>query len=102
MSAGFDVEIFPSGAEFLDALQTRRPDCVVLDLHMPLVNGLEVRARLVESGVALPVVIITGHDSAETRDHALAGGPVAYLRKPVNDQVLLDAIQLALSPNLER
>jgi FixJ family two-component response regulator len=93
-STGLDVESFPSGSEFLESLPARRPDCVVLDLHMPVVNGFEVQARLAESGV--PVVIITGHDSDETRAQALAGRPAAYLRKPVNDQVLLDAIELAL------
>jgi FixJ family two-component response regulator len=93
-SAGVDVEAFPSGSEFLESLPNHQPDCVVLDLHMPVVNGFEVQARLGESGV--PVVIITGHDSDETRVKALAGRPAAYLRKPVNDQVLLDAIQLAI------
>ena len=99
-SAGLDVESFPSGSEFLKSLPAHRPDCVVLDLHMPVVNGFEVQARLVEFGV--PVVIITGHDSDETRARALAGQPAAYLRKPVNDQVLLDAIELALGLNRER
>jgi FixJ family two-component response regulator len=93
-SAGVDVESFPSGSEFLNSLPDHQPDCVVLDLHMPVVNGFEVQDRLVEFGV--PVVIITGHDSDETRSKALAGHPAAYLRKPVNDQVLLDAIQLAM------
>jgi FixJ family two-component response regulator len=99
-SGGLDVESFPSGSEFLESLPAHRPDCVVLDLHMPVVNGFEVQARLVEFGV--PVVIITGHDSDETRARALAGRPAAYLRKPVNDQVLLDAIELALGLNRER
>lgn len=99
-SAGLDVETFPSGVEFLESLPIRRPDCVVLDLHMPLMNGFEVQARLAKSSAPVPVVIITGHDSTETRDRALAGRPMAYLRKPVNDQTLLDAIELALTHNL--
>jgi FixJ family two-component response regulator len=93
-SAGLDVESFPSGSEFLKSLPTRQPDCVVLDLHMPVVSGFDVQADLAKSG--MPVVIITGHDSDETRTRALAGRPAAYLRKPVNDQILLDAIELAL------
>ena len=93
-SADVGVESFPSGSEFLASLSNHQPDCVLLDLHMPVVIGFEVQARLVESGV--PVVIITGHDSDETRAQALVGKPAAYLRKPVNDQVLLDAIQLAM------
>jgi FixJ family two-component response regulator len=96
-SAGMDVVAFASGTEFLDSLPSRRPDCVVLDVHMPHMNGFDVQARLAESSSPVPVVIITGHDSGETRDRALAGQPVAYLRKPVNDQTLLDAIALALS-----
>jgi FixJ family two-component response regulator len=93
-SAGVEVETFPSGSEFLSSLPNHRPDCVVLDLHMPVVNGFEVQAGLAKYDV--PVVIITGHDSDETRAKALAGKPAAYLRKPVNDQTLLDAIELAL------
>jgi FixJ family two-component response regulator len=95
-----DVDMFPSGAEFLESLATRRPDCVVLDLHMPVVNGFEVLAQLAESEMNLPVVVITGQDSDETRRLALARLPVAYLRKPVNDQALLDAIALALRHNV--
>ena len=98
-SAGMDVDTFPSGAKFLESLSTRWPDCVVLDLHMPVVSGFEVQTRLTESGVTVPVVIITGHDSDETRQLALAGMPVAYLRKPIDGQVLLDAIAVALSHN---
>ena len=96
-SAGLDVESFPSGDEFLESIPTRRPDCVVLDLHMPGLSGFEVQVRLAKSSAPVPVVIITGHDSTETRARALAAQPLAYLRKPVNDQTLLDAIELALT-----
>jgi FixJ family two-component response regulator len=97
-----DVETFSSGSEFLESLSTRLPDCIVLDLHMNQGNGFEVQAELVESGVTVPVVVITGHDSDVTRRQALAWFPAAYLRKPVNDQVLLDAIELALSHSLQQ
>ena len=93
-SVGMDAESFSSGSDFLESFPSHKPDCVVLDLHMPVVNGFDVQARLAKSGA--PIVIITGHDSDETRARALAGRPVAYLRKPVNDQALLDAIELAL------
>src|ERR1044072_4516356 len=95
-SAGMDVKSFPSGVEFLESLTTEWPDCLVLDLHMPVMNGVEVKAQLAGLRGSVPVVIITGPDSDETRALALAGFPVAYLRKPVNDQLLLDAIALAL------
>jgi len=100
-SASLDVEAFASGAEFLDSLKSHRPDCVVLDLHMPHVSGFAVQARLAEAGIRLPVVIITGQDSDEARERALASGVVAYLRKPVDGQTLLDAITRAIAHPLE-
>ena len=95
-SAGLDVETFPSGAEFLQSLESHTPDCVVLDLHMPRVNGFEVQARLRESGSRLPVVVITGHDTDETRERVMKAGVAAYLLKPVDEQVLLDTISAAV------
>lgn len=100
-SFGLKVESFPSGAEFLESLSTHKPDCLVLDLHMPGVNGFEVQDWLGESDMEVPVVIITGHDSVETRERAMKAKPIAFLRKPVNDQVLRDAIDLALAHNLK-
>jgi FixJ family two-component response regulator len=97
-SAGLRVEAFGGGEEFLASLSDHRPDCVVLDIHMPGVTGFDVQARLAEFDPTLPVVIITGYDSPETRDRVLAGGAVSYLRKPIGDQKLLDAITEALRP----
>jgi FixJ family two-component response regulator len=95
-SAGFDVEIFSSGIDFLRAVGQRRPSCVVLDLRMPHVNGFDVQRTLREMDVGLPVVIITGDDSSESRARALRQGAKAYLRKPVDDAMLVDAIQTAI------
>lgn len=96
-SAGLGVATFASGAEFLESLKSdsSRPDCVVLDLHMPQINGFAVLARLATLQNSVPVVAITGHDTPETRQRALAGGAKAYLRKPVDDKALLGAIQVA-------
>jgi FixJ family two-component response regulator len=96
-AANFDVEMFPSGVELLESLKTHRPDCVVLDLHMPHMDGFTVQTRLTEASIRLPIVIITGHDATETRERALAGGASAYLRKPMDDQSLLDAITNAIA-----
>jgi FixJ family two-component response regulator len=96
-SAGMDVESYPSGNEFLAACANHRPDCVVLDLHMPVVDGFAVQQRLNDRKDRLPVIVITGHDLPETRARAMAAQPVAYLRKPMNDETLLDAIALALT-----
>ena len=96
-SVGMDVETFPSGAEFLDSLRTREPDCLVLDLHMPGVNGFEVQARLAQLGSRLPVVVITGHDTPESQARTRAGGAVTYLLKPIDERVLLEAIAAAIA-----
>jgi len=98
-SANMNAETFSSGAEFLESVKGRLPDCVVLDLHMPQVNGFAVQARLEETGSRVPVVVITGHDTPENRERALAGGAAAYLRKPVDDEALLEAIQQAVNPH---
>ncbi len=96
-SAGMDVQSYASGADFLEAMKSDPPECVVLDLHMPGVNGFDVQERLAETGTRLPMVVITGHDTPEGRTRALAGGAHVYLIKPVDDRVLLDGISAAIS-----
>jgi two-component system response regulator FixJ len=96
-SVGLSVETFASGPEFLQSLDTRLPDCVLLDLHMPQMNGFNVQARLARKCAALPVIIVTGHDLPNARARAMAGGASAFLRKPVLDRILLDAISAATS-----
>ena len=96
-SAGMDVDMFPSGAEFLCAVQSLQPDCVVLDLHMPDVNGFDVQERIAQWGMRLPMIVITGHGTDESRTRAIAGGADLYLLKPVDDRVLLDGIVYAIS-----
>jgi FixJ family two-component response regulator len=96
-SAGLSVETFGSGAEFLKSIDTRLPDCVVLDLHMPQIDGFSVQASLAQKCAALPVIILTGHDLPKARERAMQGGASAFLRKPVPDRTLLDAISAATS-----
>ena len=91
-SAGIDPQVFSSGETFLASLARRPPDCVVLDLHMPGVTGFDVQTRMNASGYRVPVIVITGHDTAESRERVRALGAAAYLRKPVGARVLLDAI----------
>jgi FixJ family two-component response regulator len=98
-AAGYEVETFGSGVEFMLSLQKRRPHCVVLDLRMPVVDGFEIQRTLAQSGASVPVVIITGDDSAENHQKTAEYGAQAYLRKPVDDAMLLDAIQSAVGSN---
>ncbi len=95
-SAGFAVETFASGAEFLVSVRDHQPACVVLDLHMPQVDGFAVQASLAQSAAQVPVVILTGHDTPEARARVLAQGAKGYLRKPVDDLALLAAIESAI------
>ena len=91
-ASGYVVETHASGAEFLASLDCRRPDAVVLDLHMPGVTGFDVHAAIGRLERVLPVIVITGHDSPDTRQRVVEGGVAAYLRKPVDEQLLLRAI----------
>ena len=95
-AAGLNVKTFTSGIEVLQFMQGQRPDCIVLDLHMPNVNGFEVQRRMAQCGMHVPVIVITGHDTPESNARALAGGASAYLLKPVDDEMLLDAIAAAI------
>jgi FixJ family two-component response regulator len=96
-SAGFDVQIFSSGPDFLHSTQ-RRPQCVVLDVRMPHMDGFELQRKLMRSELPIPIIVITGDDSAECRARALQQGAKAFLRKPVDDALLLEAIAGALLP----
>jgi FixJ family two-component response regulator len=95
-SAGFAVETFGSGAEFLNSIRNHKPDCVVLDLHMPEVSGFDVQCALADAHAAIPVVVITGHDTPESRARTLQLGAKAYLCKPIDDKALLAAIGSAI------
>ncbi len=94
-SAGFAVQTFSSGSAFLESAQHVEPACVVLDLHMPDVNGFEVQLALSLTGSHVPVVVITGDDSPQSRALAFDQGASAFLGKPVDETMLLDAINAA-------
>ena len=95
-SAGFAVETFASGAEFLKSVDDHEPACVVLDLHMPEINGFDIQIALARDHPRIPVVVITGHDTAENRARARRFGARSYLCKPVDGDALLAAIDDAL------
>jgi FixJ family two-component response regulator len=95
-SAGFEVRTFGSGPEFIESLIGGRPDCVILDIHMPGMTGFEVHTRLHALGFRLPVIFITAFDDpdvAQRLEQALAAG---LLRKPFTEEELLHAIRLAV------
>jgi FixJ family two-component response regulator len=96
-SAGFRAQAFATGEAFLGALSEERPACVVLDLNLPGIHGLEVQRRLAQTDPALPVVVITGYADEDARRKAITAGAAAFLLMPLDDRELLGAIQLALS-----
>lgn len=95
-SAGYQVQTFSSGPDFIRSLDRRLPHCVVMDLHLPTLNGLLLQDVLAQQRAGIPVIVITGDDSPLSRTRALGKGARAYLNKPVDDVVLLDAIEAAL------
>jgi FixJ family two-component response regulator len=95
-ASGIDTQSYASGQEFLDAAPTQRPDCLVLDLHMPGMSGLQLLNTMRSARQNVPTVIITAHDEPETREQCLAAGACAYLRKPLEDRLLLNAISAAI------
>jgi len=98
-SLGMQADTFTSGQEFvemLDGVPWVHVDCVVLDIQMPGMTGLEVQERLARSGHLLPVIFITAHDEVGMRERALAAGAVAFIRKPFNDELLIKTLDVVL------
>jgi FixJ family two-component response regulator len=97
-SLAMDAETFSSGQQFLDLLEAMpsfAPDCVILDVQMPGMNGLDVKNRLAVHHGAMPVIFITAHDEVGVREKALGAGAVAFLRKPFADELLIKTLREA-------
>ncbi len=91
-SVGFEVETFTSADEFLERDTYDGPACLVLDVRMPGLSGLELQAELASVGRSMPIIFITGHGSVPMSVRAMKAGAVDFLEKPFDDQTLLDAI----------
>ncbi len=92
---GFEVVTFTRAEEFLEACELRLPNCLLLDLHMPGLNGFEVLERIAVRHV--PVLVITGHDQPGNAQRVRSLGGLNYFLKPVNERQLLDAVRDALT-----
>ena len=95
-SVGLRAESFATGEEFLGRKRTHEPSCLVLDVRLPQMSGLDFQRRLSETGVQIPIIFITAHGDIPMSVRALKSGAVEFLTKPFRDQDLLDAIQQAL------
>jgi len=92
----YDVEVFSSAKQFLQADPNRHPACVVLDVRMPRMSGLDLQDELVDQGSDLPIIFITGHGDIDMAVKAMKDGAVDFLPKPFDDQDLIDSVERAL------
>ena len=95
-SDGLTAEIFGTGQEFLDAHDADGDGCLLLDVQMPDMNGLELQQKLADNGSSLPVIIITGHGDVPIAVKALKAGAVDFIEKPFTDEVILGSVRRAL------
>lgn len=91
-AAGHDVKAFASAIEFLDFTHPDVPGCLILDIKMPKLSGLELQERLAERGIAFPVIFVTGHGTVPSSVRAFKAGAMDFLQKPFEDRELLEAI----------
>ena len=95
-SLGYTVEAFPSAADFLAFRRLHKTACLIADIQMPGMTGVELYARLIEAGHNIPTILVTAYLDEVMRTRALKDGIVCYLRKPFNDNDLMDCIQNAV------
>ena len=100
--AGLPVTTFQSGRQFLETYDPRQGGCIVLDVRMPEMDGLEVQRRLAERGIRVPIIFLTAHGDVRTCANAFRNGAFDFLEKPVNDELLLSHIQKALAREAQR
>ena len=93
---GFAIQTFASAREFLDGARVERPACLVLDVQMPGVSGLDLQRELAKRGIEIPIVFLTGHGDIPMTVHAMKAGAVEFLTKPVKSRDLLVAIRGAI------
>ena len=95
-SLGYSVEAFPSAADFLASPRLVETDCLIADVHMPAMSGLELHRRLVDAGYAIPTILVTAYPDDDGRARALNDGVVCYLSKPVDETHLMQCLRAAL------
>ena len=97
-AAGFESRTYASGEAYLASTALPPPDCLILDIQLGGMSGVELQQQLRERRDATPIIFVTAHDAADVRDEARQGGCVAYLRKPVARHALLEAVARAMEP----
>ncbi len=100
-SAGLNAESYATAQAFLDAYDPRQPGCLVLDVRMPGLSGLDLQEQLAAQGIMLPVIIITGHGEVPMAVRAMKGGAIDFIEKPFSDQLLLDRAREAIAQDAQ-
>jgi two-component system response regulator FixJ len=101
-SAGHEVEVFELAWAALDRCRVRRPDCILSDVRMPGMDGIEFQEKLTENGIDVPVVIMTGHGDVRLAVRAMKAGALDFIEKPFDDQAVLASITEAIAKNAAR
>ena len=96
-SVNLEVEAFPSAEEFLRSQKPNKNSCIIIDVRMPGLTGFDLQRKLNDQGIRIPVIVISASDDAQIREQARELGAVAFFRKPIDDQALLDAISWAIA-----
>jgi len=100
-SIGLTVETFASAGDFLDQYQMEWPGCILVDIRMPGMSGIELQKKLNAMGAPIPVIVISGHADVPTAVRVIQEGAVDLLEKPISDQELLDKVQAAINSDHE-
>jgi FixJ family two-component response regulator len=100
-SVNLRVEAFASAQEFLAAYRSSSPGCLLLDIRMPGMSGLELQQELSVRGIDLPVIVLTGHGDVQVAVHAMKAGAVDFIEKPFNNELLLDRVQKAVAKSVD-
>lgn len=101
-SVGLPSESFASAQDYLDQFDSSRPGCLVLDVRMPKMSGLELQQQLLQQAIYPPIIIITGHGDIQMAVRAVQAGAADFIEKPFRDQLLLDAIHRAITRDAEQ
>jgi RNA polymerase sigma factor (sigma-70 family) len=95
-SVGLKIETFASAQDFLNAYDPNRPGCLVTDVRMPGMSGIELQAKLMAEEVTLPIIIVSGYADVPTAVRSMKGGAIDFVEKPFNEQMMLERIQLSI------
>src|SRR5689334_4855654 len=101
-SIGLHVELFDSAAQFLKRTRPDVPSCLVLDVRLPGLSGLDFQAELIKNDIRVPIIFITGHGDIPMSVRAMKAGAIEFLTKPLREQDLLDAVRIAIDLDRER